>query len=147
VVLALTNAWSSLYVGDREKAEGMLDWKMVGGSWFGNGFRIQRDAQEHWLLEHTGEVTGPVTVEDGPIADLPTLQAAKYKAEELHVERQVSARRQRLGMIGLGGWSLALLSGNPVVFIVAGVIGLASLLEFGMTWFDDRTGRARELVQ
>jgi hypothetical protein len=125
----------------------MLDWKMVDGSWFGNGFRIQREAQQHWLLEHTGDDTGSVTVEDEPIADLPTLQAAKYKAEELHVEHQISARRQRLGMIGLGGWSLALLSGNPVVFVVAGVIGLASLLEFVMTWFDDRAGGARQLVQ
>jgi hypothetical protein len=125
----------------------MLDWKMVDGLWFGNGFRIQREAQEHWLLEHNGIGTGSVTVEIEPIADLPTLQAAKYKAEELHDEREVSARRKRLGMIGLGGWSLALLSGNLVVFIVAGVIGLASLLEFGMTWFDDRSGGARELVQ
>lgn len=125
----------------------MLDWRMVGDSWFGNGFRIRCKAQEHWLLEFSGDDPGSVMVKDEPIADLPSLQAAKYKAEELHVERLVSARRQRLGMIGLGGWSLAVLSGNPVVFIIVGAIGLASLLEFGMTWFDDRPGGARQLVQ
>lgn len=125
----------------------MLDWKIVGDSWVGNGFRIRRKAQEHWILEFSGDDPGSVIVEHEPIADLPTLQAAKRKAESLHVERHLSAHRQRLAMVGLGGWSLALLSGNPVVFIVGGVIGSASLLEFGMTWFDGRVGGARQLVQ
>jgi hypothetical protein len=124
----------------------MLDWRKVDGSWFGNGYRIEHRAPAHWLLEDNVAEGESVTV-DEPIADLPTLQAAKYKAEVLHAESEVSARRQRLGLIGLGSWSLALLAGHPVVFIAAGVVGSAALLEFAVTWFEDRTGGARDVVQ
>jgi hypothetical protein len=39
------------------------------------------------------------------------------------------------------------LSVNPILFIAAGVIGTAALLELAAMYFDDRAGSVRDLVQ
>jgi hypothetical protein len=123
----------------------MLDWKRVDGSWFGNGFRVQQVGPALWSLENA-EVQGSIDVSD-PIARLGTLEACKHKAETLHDELRLMALRKRLGVIGAGGWALALVVANPIAFIVCGVIGSAALLELLATWLDGRVGGIREFVQ
>ena len=125
----------------------MLDWKRVDGSWLGNGFQIHRVGPRKWALEERAGDGGPVTMDPEPIAALPTLAAAKQKAETLHARQRIGVLRQRLTLIGFGGWALAVVVGNPVLFIAAGVIASAALLELFMTYFEDRTGGARELTQ
>jgi hypothetical protein len=123
----------------------MLNWKNVDGSWFGNGFRIQKVDSTLWLLEETASGAA-VTVAD-PIAELPTLQAAKYKAEGLHQDRVMNMRRRRMAAIAAAAWSIAVLSAHPVVFLLTGAVGIAAALEIVATWFEGRVGRAREMTQ
>jgi len=123
----------------------MLEWKKVDGSWFGNGFQVRRIAPSLWSLEH---VSGGDAVDvSDPIAELSTLEACKYEAEARHRAEEDSARRRRLGAVAIGGWSLAVLSVNPILFIAAGVIGTAALLEIAAMYFDDRAGSVRDFVQ
>lgn len=123
----------------------MLDWKRVDDSWFGNGFRVRRVAPKLWSLENA-EVQGVIDV-TGPIAELRTLEACKFKAESIHEAEQLGAHRRRLGAVGVAGWSLALIAGSPIGFIVGGVIGSAALLEWLATWLGDGVGGAQEYVQ
>ncbi len=125
----------------------MLDWRRVDGHWFGNGFRIHRVGPTRWQLEERAGESGSVIVDPVPIAALPTLEACKHKAETLHTTRRTALLRQRLTLIGLGGWVFALLGGHPVFFFVASVVGSAALLELIMTYVEDRTGGARHLTQ
>lgn len=123
----------------------MLEWKRVDGSWFGNGFRVKQVAPTLWSLEHADQaVSVDVT---GPIAQLHSLDACKYKAEELHEGERVAKQRRWLGAVGAGGWALAVLAGNPLGFIVGGVIGSAALLELVASWFEGRVGFAAEYKQ
>lgn len=127
----------------------MLEWKLVGDSWYGNGYRIDRVAPYVWQLEEVA-ATGDqeqVSVRTEPIATLPTLAACQQKAEMLHETRRRALLRQRLTMVGIGGWSVAMLATNPFMFVAAGFIGSAALLELTMTWFEGRVGGARELRQ
>lgn len=123
----------------------MLEWKRVDESWFGNGFRVQQIAPKRWSLEHVTR-SAPIDVSD-PIAELGTLQACKYKAEAIHEAEQTRDLRRRLMAVGIGGWSLALIIGNPIGFIVGGVIGSAALLELIATWTDGRVGGVRSYTQ
>ncbi|HUG08204.1 MAG TPA: hypothetical protein VMP13_04835 [Acidimicrobiia bacterium] len=125
----------------------MLDWRRADEYWFGNGFRIHRMGPARWELEEHAGDGGSVIVDPEPIAALPTLAACKHKAETLHTRRRVALLRRRLTLIGLGGWVLALLGGHPVVFLAAGVVGSAALLELIMTYVECRNGGARELTQ
>ncbi len=123
----------------------MLDWKRVDGFWFGNGFRVQQTAPTRWTLEN---IVGsePIDVSE-PIAELGTLQACKYKAERIHEARLMRDLRRRLLAVGVGGWSLALFIGNPVAFIVGGVIGSAALLELIASWADGKVGGVSSYTQ
>lgn len=123
----------------------MLTWKRVDGSWLGNGFRVRQVAPRLWSLEHLAGHR-PVDVTE-PIAQLATLEACKHKAEAIHREERVRDQRRRLLAVGVGGWSLALLLGSPVGFIIGGVIGSAALLELITTWTDGRVGGVRSYVQ
>jgi hypothetical protein len=123
----------------------MLEWKRVDDSWLGNGFRVRQIAPALWLLDHSNP-SGPVDVE-GPIAELQTLQACKYKAEKLHEREVMGHRRNRLTAVGLAGWALALLAGNPFGFIVGGVVGSAALLELLATYYEGRVGGVRNYSQ
>jgi hypothetical protein len=126
----------------------MLDWKRIDGSWFGNGFRIEQASPAVWRLEDVQHAQdGSVSVDTDPIAALPSLQACKHHAEMLHNDRELTAVRRRLGLVSLGAVSLAVLSGSPLVFIAAGVIGGASIIELTLTWFDGRVGGVKDLVQ
>jgi hypothetical protein len=126
----------------------MLDWRRIDGSWFGNGFRIEQASPAVWRLEEVQHAQdGSVSVDTDPIAALPSLQACKYHAEMLHNDRELTATRQRLGLVSLGALSLAVLSGSPLVLIAAAVIGGASIVELTLTWFDGRVGSATDLVQ
>lgn len=123
----------------------MLKWKKIGESWFGNGFRVHQVAPTLWSLER---VIGyePIGVND-PIAQLRTLQACKYKAETIHEATRVRDLRRRLLAAAIGGWSLAVIIGNPFGFIVGGVIGSAALLELIATWTDGKVGGIRSYTQ
>lgn len=123
----------------------MLTWKRVGESWFGNGFRVRQVAPRLWSLEHVSG-SEPIDVSD-PIAELRTLQACKYKAESLHESELLRDRRRRLLAVGVGGWSLALLLGNPIGFILAGVVGSGALLELIATWTDGKVGGVSSYTQ
>jgi hypothetical protein len=123
----------------------MLKWKRVDGSWFGNGFRVQQVAPTLWSLELSGD-SEPVEASD-PVARLGTLQACKYKAETLHEEERMRDLRRRLTAVSVGGWSLAVIIGNPIGFIIGAVIGSAALLELIATWTDDRFGGMRSYTQ
>lgn len=123
----------------------MLEWKRVDDSWFGNGFQVRRIAPSLWSLEHVS--AGDAVDVSEPIAQLRTLEACKYEAEARHRTEGLAAKRRRLGAVALGGWSLALLSVNPVLFIAAGVVGTGALLELAAMYFEDRGGSIREFVQ
>ncbi|HXV71829.1 MAG TPA: hypothetical protein VEB69_10550 [Acidimicrobiia bacterium] len=123
----------------------MLKWKKVDDSWFGNGFQVRRIAPSVWSLEH---VNGNEAVDvSEPISQLSTLDACKYEAEARHRTQELAAKRRRLGAVAIGGWSLAVLAANPVLFIAAGVIGTAALLEIAAMWLDGRVGNVRDFVQ
>jgi hypothetical protein len=124
----------------------VLKWKRVGQSWFGNGFRVQQVAPTRWSLEHVNESSEPIDVGE-PIAELRTLQACQHKAEALHEIERTRDLRRRLSAIGVGSWSLALIVGNPIGFIVGGVIGSAALLELLATWTDGKVGGFRSYTQ
>ncbi len=127
----------------------MLTWTATNGAWFANGFRIQRTAPAVWsLYEASAAQSSAVMIEPSPLASLPTLSACKYKAEEIHDRNATSALRGRLLsalVTSVAIWVLA--SGNPVVVVVALVIGASSLLELLMTWFEGKVGGAREVLQ
>ena len=123
----------------------MLEWKRVDDSWFGNGFQVRRIAPSRWSLEHA-RAGDAVDVSD-PITELSTLEACKYEAEARHRAEELATRRRRLGAVAIAGWSLAVLSVNSVLFIVAGVIGTAALLELAAMYLEDRAGGARDFVQ
>lgn len=123
----------------------MLAWNIVGDSWIGNGFRIDRVTPGLWSLQEVDDSAVSTHVE--PIAQLPTLAACRHKAEALHRAQTLGMLRQRLGAVALGGWALALLSMHPVLVVVAAVVGSAALLELAMTWFEEGIGGAKELVQ
>lgn len=127
----------------------MLTWTRSGDHWRGNGFRIERRASRQWVLYDSGadHHSGMVTTSDA-LASLPTLSAAKYKAEHLHQRRKLSASRQRLGAVVVGASALgAFLSAYPMAVMVLAVVALSAMLELIMTWFDDRVGGAGEVTQ
>ncbi len=127
----------------------MLSWTRSGDDWLGNGFRIEKKASRQWIL-YDSEMEGGdglVTTSD-PIASLPTLSAAQYKAEHVHRRRRLSASRQRLGAIVVGACALAaFFSAYPMAVAAFGVVAVSALLELAMTWFDDGVGGANELTQ
>ncbi|MGD2059494.1 MAG: hypothetical protein PVF87_01385 [Acidimicrobiia bacterium] len=123
----------------------MLEWKRVDDSWFGNGFQVRQVAPTLWSLDYSTP-PGPIDVE-GPIAELQSLQACKYKAEKLHEKEAMSHLRSRLVAVGLAGWAVALIAGNPFGFIVGGVVGSAALLELASTWYEGRVGGIQNYLQ
>jgi len=123
----------------------MLEWKRVDETWFGNGFQVRRIAPSLWSLEHVG--VGESVYVSEPITEPGTLDACKHAAEMLHRVQELEARRRRLGAVAIGGWSVALLAANPVIFLAAGVIGTAALIEMAAIWFDARVGSVRDFVQ
>lgn len=128
----------------------MLAWKKADGNWLGNGYRIESDPPRSWDLYDTAAETrgSNVTVEDIPLASLPTLSAAKHKAEILHGRAQTASLRRRLLAVAGGSVALMLVLGpNPLLAITCGVVAMASLLELAMTWLDQLIGDARELHQ
>lgn len=125
----------------------MLEWKMVGDVWLGNGFRIEHRAPSRWNLhEAAGETDGGVAT-TSLLAELPTLQACQFEAERLHVEQATSTARHRLALVGVGAWGLAIIGGSPVAFVLGSVVGTAAILELGTTWIEGRTGGARDHMQ
>lgn len=127
----------------------MLTWTRSGDTWLGNGFRIERKAARQWILYDlsTEDRSSLVSTSD-VLASLPTLSAAKYKAEHLHHRRRISTSRQRLGAIVVGASALAaFLSSYPMAVMVLAVVALSAALELAMTWFDDGVGGANEVTQ
>lgn len=127
----------------------MLTWTRSGEHWLGNGFRIERKSARQWILFDLSEEdrSSLVSTSDA-LASLPTLSAAKYKAEHVHRRRRISATRQRLGAIVVGASALAaFLSSYPMAVMVLAVVALSAALELAMTWFDDGVGGANEATQ
>lgn len=126
----------------------MLNWREVDGSWFGNGFRIERLSPRTWRLEEVARSDRvSIALVDGVSADLPTLQAAKFEAERHHSDRALTRTRERLAIVAGCSGALAILGANPVLLVLSGVVGGAALLELAMTWFEGRVGGAEQIVQ
>lgn len=125
----------------------MLDWRRTDGCWFGNGFRIRRVGETRWQLEENRDDGRSVMVDVEPIAVLPTLAACKHYAQTLHTRGRISLLRHRLIIVGFCSWALAVVAGHPIVFLAFGVVGSAALLELIVSYFDNRTGGARDLIQ
>lgn len=127
----------------------MLTWTRSGDTWLGNGFRIEMKAARQWVLYDVGDKDESSLVSTTEaLASLPTLSAAKYKAEHVHQRRRISASRQRLGSVVVGASALAaFFSAYPMAVAAFGVVAVSALLELVMTWFDDGVGGANELTQ
>jgi len=113
-----------------------LEWSRVGDSWFADRFRIDRVSLHAWQLHWNDPAdTVGVHVEEGPIAELTSLEACRHKAQSLFDETHLVKRRQRLGAIAVVGLSFAVfLSSTPLTAAIAGVIGAAALLDLFLTW-------------
>lgn len=128
----------------------MLTWRRVNDHWRGNGFLIEHPSPHEWHLFDASVLgtNSTIVADPAPIASLPTLSAAKYKAEHLHQETELAILRRRLGAVAAGFGSLAVLSSSaPVVAIVFSVIAGAAALELITTWFESRVGGARQVMQ
>lgn len=127
----------------------MLQWTRSGDTWLGNGFRIEMKAVRQWILYEVGDEDESTLVSTSEaLASLPTLSAAKYKAEHVHQRRRLSTSRQRLGAVVVGASALAaFLSSYPMAVMVLAVVALSAALELAMTWFDDGLGGANQLTQ
>ena len=127
----------------------MLQWTRSGDEWLGNGFRIEMKSARQWILYDVGDVDESALVSTSEaLASLPTLSAAKYKAEHVHQKRRLSASRQRLGAVVVGASALAaFLSSYPMAVMVLAVVALSAALELAMTWFDDGVGGANQVTQ
>ena len=127
----------------------MLQWTRSGDTWLGNGFRIEMKAARQWILYDVGdEDESALVITSEALASLPTLSAAKYKAEHVHQKRRLSASRQRLGAVVVGASALgAFLSSYPMAVMVLAVVALSAALELAMTWFDDGLGGANQVTQ
>lgn len=128
----------------------MLHWNRVDDSWFAPHYRIDRIAPRAWLLTSTGPADSPqVLVEDGPIAVLPSLQACQHKAQSLKNEELLTAKRKRLGAVSAVALSVAVLwSSAPLAAALAGVVGVATLIDLGLTWVErGHVGSVGDLVQ
>jgi hypothetical protein len=90
-----------------------------------------------------------VQVEEGPIAELPSLEACRHKAQSMMDETRLGKRRQRLGAVAVVGLSSAVfLSATPLTAAIAGVIGAAALIDLFLTWGErDLAGSVKDAVQ
>lgn len=127
----------------------MLTWRTADGAWFANGFRIQKSSPGKWALyqgQHDPKTA--VVAEPIPLASLPTLSAAKYKAEDLHSRKAINSLRHRLGAVAIAALSMIALGvSNPLVVMLFGVVAMAAVLELTMTWFDERVGGVKDFFQ
>jgi DICT domain-containing protein len=126
----------------------MLTWRRANNVWLGNGFKIERHSDCSWTLEEADSaVAVGVTVAE-PLAELPSLSACKYKAEQLHHADRTAVLRRRLKTVFFASGLVALvMASQPIVMIAALVISGASALELLMTGVDGRVGGARQIVQ
>lgn len=127
----------------------MLTWSQSGDHWLGNGFRIERRSSRQWVLyDIEGQDESSLVRSTDPIAMLPTLSAAKYKAEHVHQKRQLATSRQRLGAVVVGALAIAaFFSSYPMVVMTFFVVAASALLELVMTWFDRKVGGADQVTQ
>lgn len=127
----------------------MLTWSRSGDNWLGNGFRIERRSSRQWVLfDVRAEDEATLVTTSDPIASLPTLSAAKYKAEHVHQKRQLAVSRQRLGAVVVGALAIAaFFSSYPMVVMAFFVVAASALLELIMTWFDRNLGGADQVTQ
>lgn len=127
----------------------MLNWTRRNMTWFGNGFRIEKETPNRWLLfEQSPPDSGLVEVDPAPLATLPTLSSAKYTAELLHRGEETSAQRRRMALVGAGAAATALLiPGYPMAALVIGAVAGAAGLELIRSWLGPHTGSAREIIQ
>lgn len=127
----------------------MLAWTTRDGAWFGNGFRIENRSARRWLVfDKSDFAPSGVYAEPIPLADLPTLSSAKYKAETLHRAELLSAQRRRMVQVMSALAVVALLlAAYPVAALVIGAAAAAAGLELLMTWVDPLIGNVREFSQ
>lgn len=125
----------------------MLSWNRTNGTWFGNGFRIERRSPDKWVLLDNGPDSGQMLAE--PIlATMPSLKSAKHVAESRHNSERLTHDRKRLTAVALGMGVLAvLLIEVPLAAIAVGVVGGAAALELAASYLDRYYGRAREVSQ
>jgi len=125
----------------------MLNWKATNGTWFGNGFRIERRSSDTWvLLDNTPG--SEQMLADPILATMPSLRTAKHAAETRHNSEQTKHIRKRLTSVALGMAVLVVLFIEfPIAAIAAGVVGGAAALELAATYVGRFFGRAREVTQ
>jgi hypothetical protein len=125
----------------------MLSWRSTNGTWFGNGFRIERRSPHSWVVIDNSRGAEQRLAE--PIlATMPSLKSAKHVAESRHDTERLNEDRKRLAIVALSMGVLAVLFVEiPLAAIAAGVIGGAAALEFGATYIGRFYGRAREVTQ
>lgn len=127
-----------------------LEWQTVGGSWFADRYRIDRISARIWRLSLVDPIdSAPVRVENGPVAELPSLQACRHKAQSLHDDGLLDQKRQRLAAVAAVGLSVAVVwSSTPLAAAVAGVVGAAALIDLGLTWVErGLAGSVSDLLQ
>lgn len=128
----------------------MLTWTRKSEAWFGNGFRIDRESPERWVLVEnfrTDDLSMVVT-EPTPLAISASLTACKFEAETLHRTAMLARQRRLLMGVLLGTGALgALGAAYPLFIIGAIVIGTAAVLELVMTWYEPMTGKVRDSIQ
>jgi len=126
----------------------MLTWRRANDVWLGNGFKIERHSDRSWTLEEADSVAAAGVTVAEPLAELPSLSACKYKAEQLHHADQTAVLRKRLKAVFFAGGLIALvMASQPIVMIAALVISGAAALELMMTAVNGRVGGARQIVQ
>ena len=125
----------------------MLQWTRTDGTWFGNGYRIERHSRQTWILIDNTAPRDAVTA-DTEIATLHTLKAAQNVAEWHHGTLLLAETRKRLLAVALGMGALTLiLTGAPLAAMATAVIGASALLELIATFFDRSWPSAREVIQ
>ena len=124
-----------------------MNWTRADGTWFGNGFRIERRSADTWvLLDNIASSTQVVA--EPVLATMPSLKAAKHVAETRHSSEMLVRDRKRLFAVALGMGALVLLLIEvPIAALVPAVVGGAAALELIATYVDRFYGRAREVIQ
>lgn len=125
----------------------MLSWKTTNGTWFGNGFRIERRSPGTWVLLDSS-ADSERTLAEPILATMPSLKSAKHVAETRHNSVRLTEDRKRLATVALAmGVLVVLFAEFPIAAIAAGVVGGAAGLELAATYIGRFWGRAREVTQ
>lgn len=128
----------------------MLTWTKRSEAWFGNGYRIDRESPQRWVLVENLRTDDSLLVvtEPTPLATTESLTACKFEAEILHRSATLARQRRLLMGVLLGTGALGVFgAAYPLVLIGAIIIGAATALELVMTWYEPITGNVRDSIQ